>query len=114
MQKGIIIFLVIVMLILGSFCWIQNKALEQKNNDLSSSSLKAKLGPFEAEQNLSFTKDTEMLPEGLLKSTSEITSPVNANITVNTVSRDNVAVTGVWQEGKKTVLVLEPTVSELQ
>lgn len=112
MQKGFVIFLIIVVLILG-LCLIQNKALDKRKDDLSSSSLEAKLGPFEARQTLNFTKDTEALPEGLIKSTSKVTSPVNADITVDTVSRDNVAVTGVWQEGKKTVLVLEPTVDEL-
>lgn len=113
MQKGIIVFLIIVVLILGGLCLIQNKALDKRKDDLSSSSLETKLGPFEARQTLNFTKGTQTLPEGLIQSTSKVTSPVDAHITVDTVSRDNVAVTGVWQEGKKTVLVLEPTVNEL-
>ncbi len=113
MRKDVtIVFLLVAVIILIFFSFIQKDALNRGKNDLTGSSLKAKLGPFEAEQRLDFTKNTQNLAEGFVESTSKVTSPVNASITVNTISRDNVTVSGVWQDGRKTVIVLEPTANQ--
>ncbi len=108
MRKGISVFILIVLIILGIFFVLQNNALNYGRSSLKSSSFKTGIGPFSAEQRLEFTSASDTLSEGLTKTTSHVTSPVDADITINAVSRDNVTVTGMWQDGKKTIVVLEP------
>jgi len=48
------------------------------------------------------------LPDGMVKSETEIKSPVGAKIMVTTASADTVTVRNVWQEGKNTYFVLAP------